>query len=117
MYISLPCLRCAYDDGSNVGITHVRVLGAKVVVARLAGYIEFFEVGPPRATGAAMAAAAVSSGAAVAAAAAEGSSGRRYHVRTGSAGSWDGVASAASEHTADEEIVVNFLQVEMRNFS
>ena len=114
MYISLPCLRCAYDDGSNVGITHVRVLGAKVVVARLAGYIEFFEVGPPRATGAAMAAAAVSSGAAVAAAA-EGSSGRRYHVRTGSAGSWDGMA--ASAYTADEEIVVNFLQVEMRNFS
>ena len=47
--------RCAYDDGSNVGITHIRVLGAKVVVARLAGYIEFFEVGPPRATGAAAA--------------------------------------------------------------
>ena len=99
-----------------MGITHVRVLGAKVVVARLAGYIEFFEVGPPRATGAAMAA-AVSSGAAVAAAAAEGSSGRRYHVRTGSAGSWDGMAAAAaSAYTADEEIVVNFLQVDMRNF-
>ena len=63
--------------------------------------------------GAAMAA-AVTAGAAVAAAA-EGSSGRRYHVRTGSAGSWDGMA--ASAYTADEEIVVNFLQVEMRNFS
>ena len=96
-----------------MGITHVRVLGAKVVVARLAGYIEFFEVGPPRATGAG-AAGAVTAGAAVAAAA-EGSSGRRYHVRTGSAGSWDGMA--ASAYTADEEIVVNFLQVEMRNIS
>ena len=99
-----------------MGITHVRVLGAKVVVARLAGYIEFFEVGPPRATGAGAAAAASTAGAALAAAA-EGSSGRRYHVRTGSAGSWDGMAAAASAYTADEEIVVNFLQVEMHNFS
>ena len=56
-------LRCAYDDGSNVGITHIRVLGAKVVVVRLAGYIEFFEVGPPRTTGAAAAAATSVAGA------------------------------------------------------
>ena len=43
--IYLFLFRCAYDDGTNVGITHIRILGAKVVVARLAGYIEFFEVG------------------------------------------------------------------------
>ena len=54
-------LRCAYDDGSNVGITHIRVLGAKVVVVRLAGYIEFFEVGPPPPT--TMRAAAATAGA------------------------------------------------------
>ena len=42
-----------------MGITHIRVLGAKVVIARLAGYIEFFEVGPPRATGTAAAATSV----------------------------------------------------------
>jgi hypothetical protein len=33
-----------------VGITHIRLLGCKVVLARLAGYIEFLEVRVPMTT-------------------------------------------------------------------
>ncbi|TRY79121.1 hypothetical protein TCAL_05977 [Tigriopus californicus] len=36
--------KCAYDDGTGIGVTHIKMIGHKVVLARLAGYIEFLEL-------------------------------------------------------------------------
>ncbi|KAG8239294.1 hypothetical protein J437_LFUL019075 [Ladona fulva] len=70
---------CLFDDGSGVGITSVKIIGNRVVAAKLSGSIDFFELESYR----------------------KGkqmdwgfnSYHRRTHVRTGSAGSldWDAV--------------------------
>lgn len=80
--------KCLFEDGSGIGITHVKVIGNRVVAAKLSGAVDFLELksfsqGQPTDWGFTY---------------------RRTHVRTNSAGALSDWETWASQHGEDEDI-------------
>ncbi|GLH11360.1 F-box/WD repeat-containing protein 7 [Gryllus bimaculatus] len=81
-------LKCLFEDGTGIGITAVKIIGNRVVAAKLSGAVDFFELesfsqGQPTDWGFTY---------------------RRTHVRTNSAGALSDWNSWAAQHGVEQDI-------------